>query len=141
MTNPPEPVLVPPVTGPSCRLCGVRAAVHWQRRLTDGEFAAHLEFEQQRRDRITLLADPDGSAPVFGPMPAPGDCTTPVFACASHAITLDAAALIHAKSCTAPDAGDLPGCDCTPEPAPEPDSDPHLTDLPDVLPPGWSARG
>jgi hypothetical protein len=33
---------------------------------------------------------------------------------------MDAAALIHAKGCTAPSAADLPGCDCTPEPLPAP---------------------
>lgn len=44
-----------------------------------------------------------------------------VFGCGPHAITLDLAALVHAPTCTAPNPVNLPGCDCTPEPAPPPE--------------------
>jgi hypothetical protein len=108
--------------------------VHWQRRLTDAEFADYLHAEQTRRDQIILLSDPQLPAPDLGPLPIPGDCTTPVFACVHHAIGIDAASLVHAKTCTAPEAAKLPGCDCTPEPAAPPEPAP----APQQLPPGWS---
>jgi hypothetical protein len=50
-----------------------------------------------------------------------------------HAIGMDAAALIHAKTCTAPNPATLPGCDCTPEPAPAPEPPPG----PPPLPASW----
>ncbi|MFI2078690.1 hypothetical protein [Streptomyces triculaminicus] len=126
--------------GPSCGLCGASAIVHWQRRLTDAEFAAHLEWETGRRERALALTDPQAPPPDFGPLPLPQGCTTTVFACAAHAIALDAAAQIHAKDCTAPSTSDLPGCNCTPEP-PQPDPEPDTPDGSVVLPPGWTTRG
>ncbi|MFE5868802.1 hypothetical protein ACFQ6V_09130 [Streptomyces roseifaciens] len=111
--------------------------MNWQRRLTPVEFAAHLEWEQQRRERAAQLADPQQPPPDFGPLPQPEGCTTTVFACADHAVTLEVAALIHQGTCTAPSLDDLPGCNCAPEPAapstPEPGTAPA-----DALPPGWS---
>jgi hypothetical protein len=120
--------------GPSCTLCGAQALVHWQRRLTDTEFDDYLHAVQTRRDELTLLADPQQPPPDFGPLPTPGDCTRPVYACMHHAIGQDAAARTHAKTCTAPNAATLPHCDCTPEPLPAPEPDP----APQQLPPGWS---
>jgi hypothetical protein len=38
-----------------------------------------------------------------------------VFACGPHAITLDAAALVHQPTCPAPNPALLPDCGCTPE--------------------------
>lgn len=123
MTIAPQPMPAPsPMAGPVCGLCGERAVVHWQRRLTEIEFAAHLMREQERHD-LVVQAD---------------ECTTVVFACAAHAIALDAAARIHQAACSAPSARDLPGCDCTPEPTPPPDPEPTTADVTAVLPPGWS---
>ena len=93
-----------------------------------------LALEQQRRDERLRLADPQQPVPDLGPLPSPDDCITPVFGCVSHAITADAAALVHRKTCTAPDPAQLPGCNCTPEPAPTAEPDP----VPPPLPPGWS---
>ncbi|SHL75412.1 hypothetical protein [Streptomyces yunnanensis] len=137
MTEAPAPEAAPDTVqpaGPTCNACGGRAAVQWQRRLTDTEFAAHLALEQQRRDERLRLADPQQPVADFGPLPTPADCVTPVFGCATHAITADAAALVHQKTCSAPDPARLPGCNCTPEPAPQPTPDPE----PAPLPPGWS---
>jgi hypothetical protein len=56
--------------------------------------------------------------------------TRTVYACVAHAITLAAAALVHASNCAAPHAD----CDCTPEPAvppPAPEPAPART-LPDT---------
>ncbi|ANZ14446.1 hypothetical protein O1L44_00455 [Streptomyces noursei] len=118
MTETPAPDALlgtPPLAGPTCGACGARAAVQWQRRLTDTEFAAHLALEEARRDERLRLADSQQPAPGLGPMPTPGECVTPVFGCAAHAITADAAALVHQKTCAAPDPAHLPGCNCTPE--------------------------
>ncbi|KAB7850136.1 hypothetical protein [Streptomyces mobaraensis] len=109
----------------------------WQRRLTDAEFAAHSAWEQDRRDRAALLADPQ-QPPAFGPMPQPEECTTQVFACADHALSLDAAARIHRATCTAPAAADLPDCDCVPEPAPSAEPETTADNFAAVLPPGWN---
>lgn len=128
----PEPAPVQP--GKPCALCGQRAVVHWQKRLTDEQLAEHIALEQGRRDERILLADPDLPLPVFGPLPTARDCTRLVHGCADHGISLNLAALVHAKTCTAPTLADLPGCDCTPEAAPAPDADPE----PQQLPPGWS---
>lgn len=37
-----------------------------------------------------------------------------VFACAEHEVSPDLAALTHLSTCTAPNAADLPNCDCQP---------------------------
>ncbi|MFH8380630.1 hypothetical protein ACH4E7_06770 [Kitasatospora sp. NPDC018058] len=58
--------------------------------------------------------------------------TLAVFACDSHAITLDAAAHVHATTCTAPGPS---GCTCTPEPIP---SGTPVQATPPNLPPGWA---
>ncbi|RXS84233.1 hypothetical protein EST92_11790 [Streptomyces sp. TM32] len=130
----PTPV-EPMSAGPACALCGEPAVVQWRRRLTDEEFAQVLEAEQERRDEATLLADP-AQPPVFGPMPQPSDYTTAVYACADHGIGIDLAALVHRKTCTAPQTADLPECDCTPEPPPPPDEELIRTAAP-RLPAGW----
>ncbi|RCH70453.1 hypothetical protein DT019_02910 [Streptomyces sp. SDr-06] len=134
-----EPLAAPiPAPGPvspplACGLCGGEALVHWQRRLTDPEFADYLHAIQTRRDELTLLADPQQQPPDFGPLPTQTDVTRAVGACIHHAIGQDAAARIHTKACTAPNAKTLPACDCTPEPLPAPEPDP----APQELPPGW----
>jgi hypothetical protein len=131
-------VPVPAPTGPACALCGAEAVVNWQRRLTDGELTAHVALEQEKRDERLLLADPQQPAPDYGPPPTAADCTAPVYACGLHAIAMDAAALVHAKGCTAPAKADLPGCDCTPEPAPAP----QLAKAePSRLPEHWTTGG
>lgn len=124
-------------TGPSCAACGEPAIVQWRRRLTDTELAAHIALEQERRDQRRLLADPQLPPPDFGPLPQADDCTTSAFACGPHAIGMDAAAHIHASSCTAPNEADLPGCDCTPETLPEPADEP----APSLLPEHWATGG
>ncbi|MGW2861942.1 hypothetical protein [Streptomyces sp. NPDC001205] len=121
----PVPDLQP--TGPTCTLCGGPACVHWQRRLTDDEFADYLALEQSRRDQLTELSDSQLPTPNYGPMPLPADCTRAVYGCVNHAVSLDAASLIHEKTCTAPP------CNCTPEPVPKPEPEPQ----PQQLPPGW----
>ncbi|MFG2412284.1 hypothetical protein [Streptomyces goshikiensis] len=137
MTTPaPQPV-EPASGGPTCGLCGGPAVVHWQRRLTDDEFADHLALHQYRQDTKRLLADPQLPEPAPVPPPAPTDCTRIVHGCADHAIGIDTAAHIHAKTCTAPAVEDLPGCDCKPEamPTPEPEPEP-------VQPPAsWITEG
>jgi hypothetical protein len=114
----PTPAPTPAPTGPACTLCGAPAVVNWRRRLTDDELDAHVALEQEKRDQRLLLADPQQPAPDYGPLPTAADCTAPVYACGPHAIAMDAAALVHAKGCTAPAKADLPGCDCTPEALP-----------------------
>ncbi|MDX3245842.1 hypothetical protein [Streptomyces sp. ME18-1-4] len=113
-----EPVAPAPPTGPTCAACDTEAVVHWRRRPTDDELAGLVAAEQSRRDQVLLLADPQLAAPVFPPFPTGDDMTRTVYACAAHAISLDAAARIHAGACSAPAEADLPGCDCTPEPLP-----------------------
>lgn len=138
MTEAPAPDAAPDTplaVGPACNICGNQERLfQWQRRLTDTEFVNHLALEKARRDERLRLADPEQPEPDFGPMPTPADCVTPVFGCVNHAISGDAASLIHQGTCTAPDPAHLPGCNCTPEPAPKPEPDP----VPALLPPGWS---
>ncbi|MET8624529.1 hypothetical protein ABZW30_12360 [Kitasatospora sp. NPDC004669] len=54
-----------------------------------------------------------------------------VFSCDNHAISLDAAAHVHATTCAAPGPT---GCTCTPEPI-QPSTPAQAT--PPNLPPGW----
>lgn len=117
------PELLP--AGPSCGACGDTAVVNWRRRLTDDELADHVRLEQERRDLAVLLADPQLPPPLFPPLPDGSDDTRTIYACGPHAIHMDAAGLIHAKDCTAPNEGHLPDCDCTPEPAPQPVEEPE----------------
>jgi hypothetical protein len=114
---PPAPV-TPLPAGPRCAACSGAAVVHWLRRPTDDEVADAVRVEQDRRAERLLLADPQLPKPEFGPLPTGDGMTRAVYACGPHAITMDAAAHIHASSCTAPNNADLPGCDCTPEPLP-----------------------
>jgi hypothetical protein len=94
--------------------CTTPSLVHWQRRLTPAEVEAAHQAEQQRRDdRETPF--PDGI-----PLPDPAEMSHLVHACGQHAIGIDAAALIHQKTCSGPDSPALPACDCTPEKQPEP---------------------
>jgi hypothetical protein len=108
-------------TGPVCGACGETAVVNWQRRATDDELAEHVAAEQSRRDQVLLLADPQLPPPVFPPLPTGDDMTRTLYACADHAIDMDAAARIHASACTAPNEVGQHGCDCSPEPHPQPD--------------------
>lgn len=128
MTTPPTPVPTPPAVvtptsaslGCSCAGCLAAPLVQWQRRPTADELAAVVAVEQSRRDQVLAAADPEQPAPEFGPLPTAAETTIAVFGCGPHAISMDLAALIHAFDCTAPDPAVLPGCNCTPEPAPEP---------------------
>lgn len=129
MTTP----LAAPGAGRACTLCGETAVVHWLRRLTDDELAVEQQRIQALRDEQLLLSDPALPPPVFPPMPGPDEFTRPVHACAAHGITLDAAALVHTKACTAPAVADLPGCNCTPETTPQLPPEP----APAPLPAGW----
>jgi hypothetical protein len=142
MSTPEPPPFLPP--GRACNACGSVAAVNWQRRLTPAEVAEAQVIEQERRTGIltvynAILASLDGSetappaAPQFGPMPTCTDWTRIVHGCVSHAVTLEAAALVHQASCTAPSTAHLPGCDCTPEAAPQAEPEPG----PAPLPAGW----
>lgn len=97
--------------GPVCSACGSAAVVQWRRRPTVAELA-----------ELTAAQVPDA--------------TRAVYACGAHAISVDLAAHVHAAECTAPDAKNLPGCDCTPEPIPvvaAPMDQPTVT-----LPTGWT---
>jgi hypothetical protein len=110
----------------------VPAIVHWLRRLTDDELDEVRRIESERRAEVLRLADPQLPAPAFPSLPSGEDFTRTVYACGPHAITMDAAALVHASSCTAPNDADLPGCDCTPEPAPDaPPEEEPVQALPD----------
>lgn len=82
--------------------------VHWSRRHTAAELAA------------------------IDPSLYTDDMRQLVYACGPHAISLDLAAHIHAAACSGPNAANLPGCDCTPEPIPVSDTPPTTT-----LPTGW----
>lgn len=124
MTSPiPGPAPLPPSTTPGCSFtgCTTPPLVQWQRRPAESEFAALVAAEQSRRAAILASADPQAPAPVFGPLPGPGDFTIAVFGCGPHAIGMDLAARVHGPDCAAPNDGDLPGCNCTPEPLPEPE--------------------
>jgi hypothetical protein len=116
--------------------------VHWQRRPTDDELAEVVAAEQSRREEALLLADPQLPTPVWPPLPTGSDMTRIVHSCGPHAISMETAALIHASTCTAPNEADLPGCDCTPEPLPEPTPEESL-DEPAVsrLPAHWVTGG
>lgn len=135
---PAAPTAPPTPTGPFCATCPDRAVVNWRRRPTDDELAEVVAVEQSRRDHVLLLADPQLPAPEFGPLPTADGMTRTVYACGSHAITMDAAALVHASACTAPDEDDLPGCDCTPEPHP---ADPPEEAPASTLPDHWVTGG
>lgn len=124
----PDLVLSVAPVGPVCAACGVSAVVHWQRRLTADEIATQQQIEQDRRDQVALLADPQLPAPVVPPMPDYLDATRIVPACGQHAIDIDSATLIHQATCSAP-----PTCDCTPETPPQPAPEPPTPELP----PGW----
>lgn len=128
---PPAPVTDSAVlpAGPTCAACGDTAIVNWRRRLTDQELAEHVAVEESRREQALLLADPQLPPPTFPPLPTGDDTTRTIYSCGPHAITLDAAALVHAASCTAPNEADLPDCDCTPEPHP-PEPEPAEGRLP-----------
>jgi len=80
---------------------------------------------------------------VFPPLPAADDTTITVYSCGSHAIAMDAAAFVHASSCTAPNDDHLPECDCTPEPHPEPAPAPakEAVRAASRLPAHWQTRG
>jgi hypothetical protein len=112
-------VATPTPVGPTCSGCGNEAAVNWQRRPTKAEVDAVIAAEEDRRAAVRLLADPQLPEPDFGPLPTGDGMTRTVYACAIHAITLDAASLIHESTCTAPLTPNLPGCNCTPVARPE----------------------
>jgi hypothetical protein len=111
--------LPPPKPKPICHGTGCTAAplAQWRRRLTETELTAELTAEQGRRAERHTLRDVEQPEPIFGPMPTAADYTLAVYACGTHAIGLDAAALVHAATCSGPNSHSLPACDCTPEPA------------------------
>ncbi|MBM9504531.1 hypothetical protein [Actinacidiphila acididurans] len=117
-----------------CTLCGAPALVQWFRRPTPTERSDHVALVQAQRNERAALADPQ-QPPDYGPLPTEAETTVPVYACAEHAITLDAAAQVHAADCTAPHPTDLPGCSCTPEPAPTDAAPPAPVA---ELPPHWA---
>jgi hypothetical protein len=121
------PELAP--AGPACTLCGAPAVVHWQRRLTHDEVAVEQAIEQGRRNAADFLADPQQPPMPWPPLPDCADWTRIVHRCMVHAITKDAAALVHQATCTAPGA-DLPGCDCVPEAAAKAGPEPAAAELP-----------
>lgn len=97
----------------ACGNCGSTALVMWVRRPTAEELAA--------------------IPPAHGGESATASNTTvPVYACGSHAISLELAGLVHTAICSGPLSNGLPNCDCTPEPAPVSPPDP----VP-ALPAGW----
>lgn len=104
----------------SCNACPEDLVVQWQRRPTDVEVAGLVAAEQERRALVLALADPAMPPPVFGPLPDAEATTIAVFACADHAISLDAAACIHSADCPAPHPDRLLDCGCDPEPHPGP---------------------
>lgn len=99
--------------------CTNPAQVQWRRRLTAAELSAAVAAEAQRRQAI-IDADPDQPPPNFGPLPGASDFTRTVYTCGGHSIRLDLAGHVHDNTCTAPNNGSLPACDCTPEPLPTP---------------------
>ncbi|MGW2520452.1 hypothetical protein ACWC09_26255 [Streptomyces sp. NPDC001617] len=129
----PSPTPTPAPTTPLCTGCGLEAVVHWRRRPTDSELTELVAAEQSRRDEMLLLADPQLPPPAFPPLPATDNTTITVYACAAHAITLDAATHTHQGTCTAPNEAHLPGCDCTPEPHPH-----APREAPSRLPAHWT---
>jgi hypothetical protein len=114
---------------PQCASCDNDAVVQWTRRPTAEELESRRAFEQTKRDVITLLADTQLPAPVFGPLPTADDVTVSVYACGAHGLPLDAASHVHASACAAP-----PACTCKPESAVAIPA----VDIPVVvLPEGW----
>jgi len=91
-------------SAPGCGFtgCSNPGEVQWRRRLTPDELDALIH------------QDP----PVAGPVPTAETTTRAVYACGQHAIGMDLAGHVHAATCTAPEAKQLPGCGCTPEPVP-----------------------
>ncbi|MFB7461300.1 hypothetical protein [Streptomyces sp. NPDC056188] len=136
----PGPAPTPAPAGPTCAACGSTAVVQWQRRPTDTELADAITAEESRRAYARQMADPQGPAPDFGPLPTGSDMTIAVYACGQHAISMDAAARVHASSCTAPNDADLPDCDCTPEPLPQPEPAGEPAPAP-ALPAHWLPGG
>lgn len=123
------------MTTSSCFSVGCHAPVvaQWRRRPTPDELSAAIAEEQQMRQRITDLASADQPAPVFGPLPTAETCTVAVFGCATHVLSLDLAARVHAATCV-PDPLKVPAaCGCTPEPLPSPPAPQPVTQLPS----GW----
>ncbi|MEW2518141.1 hypothetical protein [Actinacidiphila alni] len=121
------PAIAPPAL--TCRAadCTGTVVVHWQRHLLPDEVAAQEAIEQDRRATILIEADPQLPAPEFPPMDF-SSATALVHSCAQHALSIDAASVVHQATCTAP-----PVCDCTPDPVPQPDP---LIDPP-AMPAGW----
>lgn len=97
----------------SCGACGSTALVVWNRRPT----AAELEAIPAQ------FGGEDATA---------ANTTVAVYACGSHAISLELAGLIHGPLCSGPLCSALPNCDCTPEPVQEPEPEPVA-----LLPDGW----
>ncbi|MDT0435616.1 MULTISPECIES: hypothetical protein [Streptomyces] len=125
----PDSLQEPGTSGHGCGTCRRRAVVSWQRRPTDSELADVRGLEEKRRAEAVKLSQP---APDFGPLPTADDVLVAVYACAQHAISLEAAARIHQSGCTAPNEADLPDCDCTPKQLPtSPLEVAPLVELPD----------
>lgn len=130
------PVFAAITRGPVCDAdsCTATPLGQWQRRLTPDEITVEHARIQGLWDAAFLLRDQSKPDPIQPPMPDCADYTRAVYACGDHAIALDAAALIHQAECSGPDTPGLPDCDCTPEPAPEPD-----IHEPAAVPEHWAA--
>ena len=100
--------------------CSETPLVHWQRRLTADEVDIEHAIERHKRDGWLELRDVEQPMPDYGPLPDPSSYSYLVYACADHAIDMDAAGLVHQNTCAGPDSDALPLCDCDPEPAPAP---------------------
>lgn len=113
---------LPASPGPTCHgtACRERPLVQWRRRLTAAELDVELAIEQGRRDARYALRDVRKPPPIEGPMPTGDNYVHAVYACGPHAITIDAAALVHEATCLGPNSPTLPACGCTPEPTPAP---------------------
>ncbi|MEW2164413.1 hypothetical protein AB0912_15675 [Streptomyces sp. NPDC007084] len=132
----PAPIDISASRGPACTLCQRPALVHWLRRPTNEDVEAVRLLEIDRRAAQEQLDNPDAPTPVYPPLPTGADTTVIVHACGPHAIDMEAAAHIHASTCTAPNEADLPGCDCTPEKLP---TEPPEETAP--LPAHWTSGG
>jgi hypothetical protein len=119
----------------ACFSCGTDAVVQWVKRPMADELAAYVAVVQQQQAAQTALADPQQPAPVFPALPTASDTTVPVYACASHSLSIEDAALVHAANCTGPNPANSNHCDCQPEPAPVAPASP--AEPVSVLPAGW----
>jgi hypothetical protein len=97
--------------------CDQNAALQWTRRPTEAELETIVAAEEQRRADLLAISEPN-NPPNFPTLPTAADTTVPAYGCVTHEVSGDLSVRVHQASCTAPNPANLPGCDCTPEPAP-----------------------